>query len=84
MYFDTEQELIDENARYQSNRDAYDGEMIGGIVFEPGFEYGFDSSTPDLDYTIRMSPEFVETGTNLLFPVFQTTGPGYGGERRAI
>ncbi len=65
--------------------------MLGGIVFHQDFRYQAEDGgaappqerserIPTLDYTIRLSPEFVNTDTELLFPVFQLSGPGYSGE----
>jgi hypothetical protein len=32
-----------------------------------------------LRYTLRISPELTNTETDLLFPIFQLSGPGYAG-----
>ncbi len=87
--FDTEEDILRENENFQQDREAYGGEMLGGVVFQRDFEYTSVSSprqpgsrrVPDLDYTIRLSPEFTNLATELLFPVFQLSGPGNDGRK---
>ncbi len=68
--------------------------MLGGIIFRDDFRYLLEDGSPFptgeerwtrrvpmLDYKMRLSPEFVNTDTDLLFPVFQLSGPGFSGEQ---
>ncbi|TRY70235.1 hypothetical protein TCAL_12705 [Tigriopus californicus] len=57
--------------------DLYNGEFYGGVVFRPDFDYGPDGQVPDLHYTMRFEPEYSNLETNLVFPIFQLSGPGY-------
>ena len=74
--------IIEESNQYQTQRGTWNGEFLGGVVFEPGFRMGGDGSFPQLNYTIRLGPEFgsfTELFTLLLFPAFQLPGPGFSG-----
>ncbi len=90
-YFENEAAIEEENQKYQANREAYQyGEMLGGVIFSEQFEYedSFDfginnnniPKVPGLNYSLRLSPEFVNTNTDVLFPIFQLSGPGYDGK----
>ncbi len=65
--------------------------MLGGVVFREFFDYEYRGNNgegglrriiPSMDYTMRLSPEFVNTDTDILFPVFQLSGPGKEGPCR--
>lgn len=60
--------------------DLYNGEFYGGVVFPPHFDYGPDDHIPDLHYIMRFEPEYSNLETNLVFPIFQLSGPGYAGK----
>eukprot|EP00095_Tigriopus_kingsejongensis_P011912 maker-scaffold111_size354240-snap-gene-2.29 protein:Tk11912 transcript:maker-scaffold111_size354240-snap-gene-2.29-mRNA-1 annotation:"atp-binding cassette sub-family a member 3" len=81
---ESEQIVLTENERYQANREAYNGELYGGVVFPGDFDYLEPSSeglpkVPDLDYKIRFGPEFSNKETKANFPIFQFSGPGLSG-----
>lgn len=84
---DNEEIIIEESNQYQTQREAWNGEYLGGVVFEPGFRRGPDGSIPRLNYTVRLGPEFgafTELFTLLLFPTFQLPGPGFSGTKNIL
>ena len=81
---DSEEDIVKENGLFQANPDNYNGEMYGGIIFPPDFQYGPDGSVPDLDYVVRFGTlRFTSLAPGYLFPVFQTSGPGFEGMQRS-
>ena len=74
---DNEQAIEEASGLFQANPELFEEEMIGGVIFPNEFDYRDDMSTPSMKYSLRMNPRFASISTDLLFPVFQLSGPGF-------
>ena len=74
-----EEAIISESNQYQSSKDSWNGEFLGGIIFERNFRRVGSDPIPSMNYTMRLGPEFTSLETYLLIPTFQVPGPGYAG-----
>ena len=77
---DSEDDIITIQGNYQNDAGSFDSEIYGGIIFPPDFDYGPNSAVPNLSYTVRFGVEYTQTETNVLFPIFQLSGPGFWGK----
>lgn len=69
--------MEDEHGAYQINPENFNGELFGGVVFPQDFDFLDPGQTvPELRYTLRFGYQFSNSLTELIYPIFQLSGPG--------